>query len=433
MPLMKINDQPDYFATPTKSQIKSHPFQTPVKKGRHLGSQLLQDWYNGSQVSDFIGDQNVHALVFDRLTSLQVVHCQVLMDIQEEELITAWNNSSLGSQTDLCGPGIARSFVSQLRSCLLQSVQSAVDPGVAHPASPLASALAHMAAAAGTFKRRRRSYDHDLGSSEEESQFNLSTVLHNYRSKYGYLKLVPSSAFGDLRRLNQLKSKADKRSDHQVPFMALSPIEDWFPRWIGADLDRDKRSALRKARAKDLSSKGFASFLSNILTFLLSHLAVGQIELPSILAYVVVLCKVSEERGSNSAMRYHYLLHNHISDRIRVGERFRLDQYFSSELDHIIRKLESRQPQVHLTAPPPLRERPAPRRPLPVTKPEPSRGGPKELVCFKHRPRENQKCQDSSCLKSKEHLDTNQPDLLARWTKAHQAFERSKKPSNTRR
>ena len=355
------------------------------------------------------------------------------MDIQEEELITIWNNSSQGSQTDLCGPGIARSFVSQMRSTLIQSVQSSSDPSVAHPASPLAGALAHLAEAAGRFKRRRRTYDQDLGSSEEESQFNLSTILNGYRSKTGYLRLVPSSVFGDLRRLHQLKSKADKRSDHQVPFLAQSPIEEWFPCWIGADLDRDKRSALHKARAKDLGSKGFASFISNILTFLLSHLAIGQIELPSIVAYISVLCKISEERGSSAAMRYHYLLHNHVLDHIRVGERFRLDQFFSSEVDGVVRKLESRQPPVHLTSNQTTRDRPNPRRPPVVTKVPPPRTISKKLVCFKHRPHENQICKDQSCLKTKEHLDAAQPDQLARWTKAHQAFERGKKPSNGRR
>ena len=290
-----------------------------------------------------------------------------------------------------------------------------------------------MAEAAGRLRRRRKSYDQDLASSEEESQFTLSTILDSYRSKHGYLRLVPSSAFGDLRRLHQLKSKADKRADHQVPFLAHSPIEEWFPCWIGADLDRDKRSLLHKTRAKDLGSKGFASFLSNILTFLLSHLAIGQIELPSILAYISVLCKVSEERGSSSAMKYHYLLHNHVLDRIRVGERFRLDQFFSTEIDSIIRKLESRQPQAVLTSYQPVRDRQAPRRPPPVSRQAPSKPSSKKLVCFKHRPHENQKCQDQACIRSKEHLDTNQPDLLSRWNKAHQAFERSKKSSNNRR
>ena len=336
-PLLTITDQTDLFSTPTRSHIFANPFQTPVKKGRHLGSQLLQEWYNGSQISEFIGDQAIHALVFDRLASLSIHHCQVLMNTQEEELLSIWNNSSQGSQVDLCGPGVARSFVFQLRSSLISSVNQSFDPQVAGSASPLAGALAHLAEAAGRLRRRRKSYDQDLASSEEESQFTLSTILDSYRSKHGYLRLVPSSAFGDLRRLHQLKSKADKRADHQVPFLAHSPIEEWFPCWIGADLDRDKRSLSHKTRAKDLGSKGFASFLSNVLTFLLSHLAIGQIELPSIVAYISVLCKISEERGSTSAMKYHHLLHNHVLDRIRVGERFRLDQFFSTEIDSVTR------------------------------------------------------------------------------------------------
>jgi hypothetical protein len=366
------------------------------------------------------------------LASLQVVHCQVLVDLQDDELMNIWNNESTGTQTGLCGPGISRSFVSQIRSVLLSSIQSSSEGGADH-SSPLAAALAHLAEAAGRFKRRRRTYEQDLGSSEEEVQFNLATILDGYRSKPGYLRFIPSSVFGDLRRLHQLKAKSDKRSDHQVPFMAHSPIEEWFPGWIGADLDRDKRSALHKARSKDLGSKGFASFLSNVLTFLLSHLAVGQIELPSVVAYISILCKVSEERGSTSAMKYHYLLQNHILDRIRVGDRFHLDKFFSVESDSIIRKLESRYPQVTLAAYQHVKDRPAPKRQIPPIKQPPIKLSQKKLICFKHRPHENQRCQDQACLKSKEHLDTLLPGQLARWTKAHQAFDRGRRSSNTRR
>jgi hypothetical protein len=132
-------------------------------------------------------------------------------------------------------------------------------------------------------------------------------------------------------------------------------------------------------------------------------------------------------------MKYHHLLQNHILDRIRVGERFHLDQFFSVESDSIIRKLESRYPQVTLAAYQHVRDRPPPKRQIPPIKQPPIKLSQKKLICFKHRPHENQRCQDQACLKSKEHLDTSLPDQLARWTKAHQAFDRGKRSSNNRR
>ena len=86
---------------------------------------MLLDWYNGSQVSEFIGDPSLHALIFDSLASLQVVHCQVLVDLQDDELMNIWNNDQTGTQTGLCGPGIARSFVSQI---LLISFPATFEP-----------------------------------------------------------------------------------------------------------------------------------------------------------------------------------------------------------------------------------------------------------------------------------------------------------------
>jgi hypothetical protein len=413
------------FQTPPASN-RLAAYQTPTKSKPHLGSLLIQDWFKNTHQDDFIGDASVHQAVFDRLASLSILHCQVLVDLSESELLQAWS-SSVGVHIDLCGPGIARSFLFQLRSSLTASITIG-DASTPDPTSPLAGALAHLVEAAGRLRRRKRTYEQDLASSDDESQFDLSRVLDSYRSKIGFLRCIPSSAFGDLRRLFQLKTKADKRVDRSVPYLSHAPIEDWFPCWIGADLDRGKRSSLHKARAKDLGSKGFASFLSNVLTFMLAHLAVGELELPSIVAYISILCKISEERGSSNAMKYHYLIHNHLLDRIRVGERVKLDHYFSSELDPILRKLEIRHPVVSSQkADPPRRSD----RPVKLSKAV--RAPSKRLICFKHRPHENIRCQDSSCLKSKDHLDTNVADQLARFQRAHQAFERSKKPANQRR
>jgi hypothetical protein len=206
---------------------------------------------------------------------------------------------------------------------------------------------------------------------------------------------------------------------------------------VGADLGKDKRIQVLKNRNRDLGSKGFSSFLSNIVTFLISHLAIQQIDLSSILAYVVVLCKLAEERGSAFAVRYHHLLHNQILDKIRMSDHFALDSMFCQEQDHVIRKLESRsnlyqsvkdQNRVNTTVD---------HRDVVLKKPKHDRTPIKidnnrsvrKLVCFKHKPHEGSKCNDPKC--DKDHLDTTKPDLLIRYQKAIQSSE-SKRTNSTK-
>jgi hypothetical protein len=170
---------------------------------------------------------------------------------------------------------------------------------------------------------------------------------------------------------------------------------------------------------------------------MLSHLAVKQIELPSILAYISILCKISEERGTSFAMRYHYYLHNNILDRIRTSERFELDSCLAVEQGLIIRKIESRPVN-------PLRtgrneaEKTDRRIPPRAFTGQHINKFKRKLVCLKHRPHENARCSNPECLKTKEHLDTTIPELLSRFQKASSAAEAKKprssnQPSNQKR
>ena len=214
-----------------------------------------------------------------------------------------------------------------------------------------------------------------------------------------------------------------------MPFLAQSSIEDWHPSWVGADLNKDKRIQALKARSHDLGSKGFASFLSNVSTFLMSHLAVRQIEIASVISYIMVLCKLAEERGSAFAIRYHNLLHNQVLDRIRMSDRFYLDDVFCQEQDYVVRKLESRssllQKDRHTLV--------TDHKDSVIKKPKYDRTPTKvetkirKLICFKHKPHEGSKCTDPAC--DKDHLDTTKPDLLIRYQKAVQSSE-SRRPSS---
>jgi hypothetical protein len=416
--------------------------QPQMPSAWELGSLDIPNFYQHYCVDlNLVGDPEIKQKSIERLQSWGVTICQVLYNMTDEEINRIWN-IACNVHDDIGGPGIARSFVSQLRSVVVQYIDSPnrslkSDPQqISSPA--LAGALESLASATHRLKRKRRPYDRDIESSEDETIFDLGRILNAHQSKIGGLRLIPSSCFGDLKRLHQLSHKADRRVDNRVPFIAQSSIEDWHPSWVGADLSKEKRISLLKHRSLNLGSKGFSSFISNIITFLLSHLAIRQIDLPTIVAYIAILCKLAEERGSSFAIRYHNLLHNQVLDKIRASDRFSLDDYLSSEQDSIIRKLESRQPpalnhqQVRDGDQASFQKL---RQDRTIVKDRQKR----KLICFKHRPHENIRCSDPECLKSKEHLDTSKPDLLVRYQKASQAAESRKSaskpllPSNQRR
>jgi hypothetical protein len=376
-----------------------------------------------------VGDPDLHLRTLARLQALGISICQVLSNTTEDELMYLWS-MPIGIHDDLGGPGLARSFIFQLRRLIIQQIDRPRPSSVVDQGSPgLAGALESLASATHCLKRKRKPYDRDIDSSEDEVTFDLGVVLDTYQTKAGSLRSIQSSCFGDLKRLHQLSHKVDRRPDNRVPFLAQSSIEDWHPSWVGADLSKEKKSNLLKSRSKDLGSKGFASFLSNVMTFMLSHLAIRQIELPTIVSYISILCRFAEERGSAFAIRYHNLLHNQVLDRIRISEKFSLDQLFSNEQDSLIRKIESRQ-QNNQTITVRTDYDPT-KKPILRTPPKVQNQDrqSRKLVCLKHRPHENVRCSDPDCQKSKEHLDTTKPDLLIRFNRAAQAAEARKSGS----
>ena len=96
---------------------------------------------------------------------------------EEEEVIMAWSTQVNGND-DLGGPGLALSFVSQLRSLLIQVVSQSFNHDqhldVGFPA--LAGALESLVSATQRLKKKRRPYDRNLDSSEDESAF-ISVVF----------------------------------------------------------------------------------------------------------------------------------------------------------------------------------------------------------------------------------------------------------------
>ena len=133
---------------------------------------------------NLIGDQATQLQSLTRLRSLGICHCRVLVNMTEQEIVTLWSTPN-GIYDNLAGPGIARSFVSELREMISQRLHQPQHQHPIHmtdPSSPgLAGALESLASAAQRLKRERKPYDHDLDSSEEEVFFDLGSVLDQYQ------------------------------------------------------------------------------------------------------------------------------------------------------------------------------------------------------------------------------------------------------------
>ena len=198
-------------------------------------SSTSQALVNGSSgISDFyarfapqlhlLGDQQLHQAAIARLHAIGISFCQVLINTTEDEIACLWG-CPVGVNDEIGGPGIARSFVSQLRQAMISQFDAGgriQAPSMSSPA--LAGALESLASATHRLKRKRRPCDRDLDSSEDEAIFDLGSVLDDYRSSAGDLRRIPSSSFGDLHRLHQLAHKADRRLDKRVPFIGQSSI-----------------------------------------------------------------------------------------------------------------------------------------------------------------------------------------------------------------
>jgi hypothetical protein len=198
----------------------------PILSDLQIGSMTVMDYYDRFAASKgLVGDHITQSRSIRRLEALGFTQCQVLVNTTDEELIMAWN-IPVQVEDDLGGPGFARSFVFQFRNLIIQHMHQSSQILHRHDAgSPaLAGAIESSASATQRLKRKRRPYDRDLESSEDEAGFDLGKILDSYRSKQGSLRRVPSSAFGDLRRLQQLSIKCDRRTDTRVPFLAHSSI-----------------------------------------------------------------------------------------------------------------------------------------------------------------------------------------------------------------
>ena len=385
--------------------------------------------YGGHLQSPVIFPGDEHHKLFDRLEHLQLDNVYTLFDLDVSELKQKWDETG-HPFPELSGPGPARSQVVAWHRAVFHAING---PETSWSEAPPQSSLANsqMEGLSDTLKNLgkafkrvgKRRVNKDVDSESEAEEFDLGDFIRNYHTRRGDLRDLPSWVWPDTRRLRAISKKLEDAQSGNVPFLVSSSLEEWNPSWIGSDLSKTHRENLVKDRSKDIAGKGFAIFLQNVVCFLMCHLALRQLELPTILAYIMVLARLSEERSVKFAFRYHQTVQHRILEKIKRRETFSIDGYLTAESESIVRKLEA---STHSKPPP----RPDPvilRKPDKPVKTPPAATGKEDRrpICFSHKPHEGVNCSDKECKRLRLHLDTSKPADLERFNRAHQAHVRN--------
>ena len=356
-------------------------------------------------------------------------------------------------------------------------------------AGSLAKAISRLAKASRRIHHRRDDRDPSEDSDLEPGDyFDLGAALHSAADVRGAASALEPSWFGDLTRLQRLAKARHARLDSKVPFLASTGIELWSPSWVGLGLPRHARKSLVAHREKGLDTA--SKLLSNASCFWLSHFAVGEVSLAAVLAHLLLLLRISDERSSNFAQRYALLFHERLKDRIKASEHFSLDEAISTKDSVVWQRLLEERP-LYSTPPPPDGRKgngrgtrtpgPAQDPPFPPTMPNPVRlhppaggrrtpahpgsqlplppppAGPppplfppappangraeapqppqssggrpprRQHVCFDHDPLHGKTCPNQANCPH-DHLDTRKPELALRWASAKESASKRKAP-----
>ena len=270
--------------------------------------------------------------------------------------------------------------------------------------------------------------DHFLRELDDADKFDLAA----FRSKQfttDHSRLDVNS-FGDLVRISRIARERDRLKHNGTPYLSSSSIEEWQPRWLGSLLPPADRTLMRRQRMKH-NPHSAAALCNSVGAFYLSHAAIGAVEILSVLAHLLILLRLADERTLATATTYSAMLQTSLHTRIAEGEKFSIDDAIS-RIDHnILRQAEAqaRQELRFVPRPPdPATPRSPPRRP-PRKVPRPDLRPPRRPpVCFDNDPASGRKCSIKNCPKT--HLDTTKPEELARYSKAHESFQLRKKAAS---
>ena len=280
--------------------------------------------------------------------------------------------------------------------------------------------------------------DHDP-SDDEAASFDLGHWLKSYQPAVGACAWMDVSWFTDAKKLDSLHRQVSERKGS---FVAHVGFEEWAPQWLGLDASSSARRALFNKRAKNMESSSSVDFISNILTFWLSHSAAGAVSLLSVFAHIMVILKMCHDHSSKFAIRYERRLVIRVQELLRIDSSVNIDSKISFLDPGIVTTLEledARQwsgPRAPHSQPLPTARttRKDETKPRDDSKKRPLKDSvrldnsvKKKYVCFDHDPASKATCSKTKC--TFEHLDTTKPDLRARWLQAKAAAERNPKKS----
>ncbi len=243
----------------------------------------------------------------------------------------------------------------------------------------------------------------------------------------------------DPSRLGQFKnqSKEARRSRPEVPCFAASTIESWPPAWIGARLSYAERKTVLASRQGSLDS--FAAFLGNVITFLMSHVAIGELPVDAAFAHVGVLVRMADELTVSRAVEYFRRLQSVILADIRGGARFDLAERLASVDDAIFNRMLVERPRARsrsagkgvksaVARAPPVEKTTSKASGAPPPFPPSGKGGGKSKgrppVCLDHDPAAGRRCSVGSACE-KEHPDTSDASGADRFARAKAAYEKA--------
>ena len=422
-----------------------------------------------SKFLEFAASVNVGQLCIPELTAtieflaLKLDCPGALLHYRQDEFmaLAASINSELGS------PGIHRTLGFQLWQ-MANNPPLPPSPDVPQfpppPPAPSAETLASSIAFAlrQPPPPRKNGILAEVENEDDSGLFDLARFLKKSETFRGDFDCLDLGWFADLRKLHALDTEARRRN---YRLLASTGFEEWNPQWLGLDKPTSVRKAMHSERTKSLESSGLARVLGNITTFWLSHAAVGLVSLPAAFAHFLLLMRLADERSVKFVLAYERRLMVRMLERIRSGEKFKfcdcishLDSRIVDRLDieearpeRVSKPLPKEKPRDTRLRPPvtprdnkaPVRRRSAskdrkrspPRRlavkreRTPPRAPKRSPASDRRPLCLEHDPASRKTCPlGSRC--PKEHLDTKDPALKARFDKVALIVE-SRRPKTS--
>ena len=254
----------------------------------------------------------------------------------------------------------------------------------------------------------------------------------------GDCSVIDVNSFCDSAKLARVARNCEEARARRPygPYVHPSGFESWQPAWLGSGLPTPERREFVLARSK-VAPTSSAALVNSLAAYWLSHAALGQVSVQTVLAHILLVCRLCDQHSLHFAVKYLSRLSAHTHSRIANGESVDLDHTLT-EVDIDVLRLthfEQERARVRDRAPaaPPVGVPPKEKgKGRGKRDPPPSGSGGGEAppsrprhICFLHDPANNLTCSKGSACGA-EHLDTRQEPLKQRFVRAKASFDKRK-------